>query len=251
MEHALSEDNSDDVDLSQLISTVVLAIGEGSWYPVVGGVDDQRLIDVLERALPQLTDPVHRGLLLALLALVRYYDDEPQRRVALSDEALAMVRPAADTVALARVLHLRAMALYGPDYPEQCLAATTELLELPNLPLPIMAASRLLRCWLLATGGRIAEVTAQLDFFVRFVEEQSCSPIYRVHLGWARACLLILAGRWAEADAVSRATCDLHLEMNSFSGPLEVGRRGPRAGHPDIPALGGGVSGRHRRGLGR
>jgi hypothetical protein len=86
----------------------------------------------------------------------------------------------------------------------------------------MMAATQLLRCWLLGAVGRIAEVTAQLDLLVRFVEQPG-SPVYRVHLGWGRTCLLLLAGRWAEADAISRATCDLHSGMSSFSGPLRLG----------------------------
>jgi hypothetical protein len=223
MNQALTQD--DPQNISRLVTTAVPALCESNWYPVVGGIGDEQLIDVLQRALPRLTDPVQQALLLSFLALARYYDDNPQRRLALSDQALALARPATDTVALARVLHLRAMALHGPDYPEQCLAATTELLELPGLPPPMMAAARLLHCWLLATLGRIAETPTQLDLLVPFVE-QSGSPIYRVHLGWARACLLLLAGRWSEADAISRATYHVHAAGVGFSGPLSVGPRG-------------------------
>ncbi len=215
MEHVLTEDNRQDI--FRLVATVVAAIGESSWYPVVGGVDDDRLVGVLERALPRLTDPAQRALLLSFLAVARYFDDNPQRRVALSDQALALVRPAADTVALARVLHLRVMALYGPDYPEQCLAAATEQLGLPGLPPPLVAAARLGRANLFAHLGRISEAAAELDLLVPFVE-QSGLPIYRAHLGWARASLLLLAGRWPEADAISRATYNLHSEMSFLMG---------------------------------
>lgn len=211
MQHALTEDNPQDI--SRLITAAVAALCESSWYPGVGGVDDERLVDVLQRALPRLTDPVARALLLAFLAVARYYDDDPLRRVALSDQALALVRPAADTVALARVLHLRVMALYGPDYPEQCLAAITELQGLPGLPLPLMAIARLGRANVFALLGRISEAATELELFVPFVE-QSGSAIYRMPLGWDRAGLLLLAGRWSEADAISRATYNLHSGMS-------------------------------------
>ena len=61
--------------------------------------------------------------------------------------------------------------------------------------------------------GRISEAATELDLFVPFVE-QSGSPIYRMHLGWDRAGLLLLAGRWSEADAISRATYNLHSGMS-------------------------------------
>ncbi|MFZ0120511.1 MAG: BTAD domain-containing putative transcriptional regulator [Pseudonocardiaceae bacterium] len=215
MEQALTEE--DPQDISRLITAAVVALCESSWYPVAGGVEDEQLIDALERALPRLTDPVQRASLLSFLAVARYYDDNPRRRVDLSDQALALARPAADSVALAHLLHQRVMALYGPDHPEQCLAAITELLGLPGLPPPPVAAARLGRANLLELVGRTSEAAAELDLLVPFVE-QSGSPLYRVHLGWARASLLLLAGRWPEADAISRATYNLHSGMSFLIG---------------------------------
>lgn len=210
MEHALEEADPAGADISQLVTAVVAAIGESSWYPVAGSVEDERLVDVLQRALPRLTDPVQRALLLSCLAVALYYfDDDSQHRVALSDQALALVRPTADSVALARVLYLRLLALYGPDHPKQCLHATTELLALPALPPSLVATARLGRASVLAHLCRIPEAVAELDLVAPFVE-QSGSPLYRVRLGWARAGLLLLAGRWQEADAISRATYQLH-----------------------------------------
>jgi DNA-binding SARP family transcriptional activator len=230
MDHALAKKAPHSVDISQLLTVVVAAINESNWYPVAGGIDDDRLIDVLQRALPRLTDPVPRALLLSLLATAHYYDDNPQRRVALSDQALALARPAADPVALARVLHLRIMALYGPDYPEQCLAAATELLELPGLPPAMVAATRLARTYVLAFLGRIPEVTTDMDLLVSFAE-QSGSPFYRMRLGWAQAGLLLLAGRWEEADTISRDTYQLHTglsfgqEYYGMAGGIAKGQR--------------------------
>jgi hypothetical protein len=211
MQEALARDDSQGI--SRLVTAAVAAIYESNWYPVEGGVDDDRLVDALQQALPRLTDPVPRALLLSCLAVARYYDDNPQRRAALSDQALALARPAADTVALARVLHLRAMALYGPDYLEQCLAATTELFALPGLPPSLAAWTRQLRAHLLITLGRVPEAATELHQVTPIVE-QSGSPLYRVHQGWARAGLLLLAGRWQEADAIGRATYTMHAGIS-------------------------------------
>jgi DNA-binding SARP family transcriptional activator len=219
MQHALTEDNPQ--DMARLVTATVGALCESSWYPSVGGVDDERLVDVLQRALLRLTDPVDQALLLSLLAVARYYNDDSERRIGLSNQALAFARPVADTVALARVLYLRALALHGPDYPEQCLDAVTELLGLAGLPPPLVTAARLGRAFLLATVGRISEAASELDRVALFVE-QSGSPLYRVQLGWFRAGLLLLAGRWAEAELISRTTYNLHSEM-SFGAEWGIG----------------------------
>jgi hypothetical protein len=81
------------------------------------------------------------------------------------------------------------------------------------LPPPLMAIARLGRANVFALLGRISEATTELELFVPFVE-QSGSAIYRMPLGWDRAGLLLLAGRWSEADAISRATYNLHSEMS-------------------------------------
>jgi DNA-binding SARP family transcriptional activator len=206
---ALTDDNPHDEDISQLVTTVAAAISEGNWYPVVGGVDDERLVDVLELSMPKLSDPLQRALLLSVLALAHHYDNDPQRRLTLSDQALALARPAADTVALARVLHLRVLALWGPDYPEQCLMSATELLGLPGVSPPLAATARLGHAVLRASVGRTREAAAELDRLVPFAD-QSGTPAVRVQLGWCRAGLLLLAGRWPEADAISQATYKRH-----------------------------------------
>jgi DNA-binding SARP family transcriptional activator len=227
MDQALTEDNHHGI--SRLVTTAVTALAESNWYPVAGSVNDEQLIDVLQRALPRLTDPVPRALLLACLAVARYYDDDPQRRITLSDQALALARPAADPVALAGVLHLRAMALNTPDYPEQCLQAVDELLKLPGLPAPTVAGARLLHATLSATVGRIADAATELDQAVPFIE-QAGSPVYRMQLGWAQAGLLLLAGRWPEAEAISRATYHRHVGMSWGVGGsvAQIGRMGQR-----------------------
>ncbi|MGH3382768.1 MAG: BTAD domain-containing putative transcriptional regulator, partial [Actinoallomurus sp.] len=198
-------------DTSRLVTAAVAAISELTWYPVDYGEVDQRLVDVFQRALSQLTDPVQRALVLSCLAVARYYDGDPARRASLSDEALALARLATDNVALAHVLHLRASALNGPDYLDQRLQAITELLALPGLPPLMTARARQLHAQVLVTLGRVSEATAESDLAVQLVEEQR-SPL-RTQLAWSRAGLLLLGGRWREADELSRATYDLHTGM--------------------------------------
>jgi hypothetical protein len=59
--------------------------------------------------------------------------------------------------------------------------------------------------------GRVSEASTELDLAAQLVEEQ-CSPL-RTQLAWSRAGLLLLGGRWREADELSRATYDMHARM--------------------------------------
>jgi hypothetical protein len=212
MEQTLAQLGPEGTDNSRLVVAALGAIGEPAWYPVDYGDVDERLIEVLERALPQLSDPVQRALMLSCLATARYYDDNPARRAALSDQALALARPAADTVSLAHVLHLRAMALYGPDYPEQCLEAITELLGLPDLPRPLAASARLSRARVLMMLGHTADAAAEFDLLVPLAKQLGSLPL-RLQLDRSRAALLLLTGRWPEAEALSRAAFDSGSRM--------------------------------------
>ncbi|MGH3752791.1 MAG: BTAD domain-containing putative transcriptional regulator [Pseudonocardiaceae bacterium] len=222
MEQALDQG---DTGASRLVTAALGVMGESNFYPVGYGVVDDRLVSALERALPQLTDLAQRALVLSCLAAARYYDDNPQRRAALSDEALGLARAAADDVCLAHVLRLRAMALRTPDYPEQCLAAATELLALPGLPQRLVAGARQLRADSLVLLGRVPEAVTELDLVAPLAEELRSEPL-RAQLGWARAALLLLTGRWSEADALSQATFDLHAPTGRYTAlGTRIGQR--------------------------
>ncbi|MGH3821716.1 MAG: BTAD domain-containing putative transcriptional regulator [Pseudonocardiaceae bacterium] len=215
MEQILVETDPEGVNSSRLVTAALGAIGEPAWYPGDYGIIDEPLVGVLERALPQLIDPKQRALVLSCLAVARYYDDDPSGRAALSDQALALARATADHLALAHVLRLRTLALYGPDYPAQCLEATTELLELPGVPQALAVSARLLRAHVLMMLGRIADAAADFDLLIPLVE-QLRSPQLRSQLDWSRAGLLLLAGRWSEAEELSQATFDVYARTEWF-----------------------------------
>ncbi len=84
----------------------------------------------------------------------------------------------------------------------------------------MMASARLFHSHLLTLMGRIAEAATQFDFI-----ERAGSPPVRALVGWCQAGLLLLAGRWPEADEISCAALDRHSKI-SFSGPLGLGARG-------------------------
>jgi DNA-binding SARP family transcriptional activator len=211
MEQALDQDEP-----NRLITAALGAMGESNWYPVSYGVVDDGLVSVLDRALARFADPAHRALALSCLAAARYYDDNPQRRAAQSDEAVTLARGLADDLCLAHVLRLRAMALRTPDHPRQCLAAASELLALPGLPPRVVAGARLLRADALVILGRVPEAANEVELAAPLVEQLRSAPL-QTQLGWARASLLLLTGCWSQADALISATFDMHAAMRRFT----------------------------------
>jgi DNA-binding SARP family transcriptional activator len=195
-----------DPDASRLVTTAVAAVSELDLCPDHRGEVDERLVAVLERALPHVTEPVQRALLLSCLAVARRHDGDPTGRAALSDEALALAWLSTEEVKPAELLHLRAVALNGHDHLDQRLKALTELLALPELSPRERARARRLRAQVLATLGRVREAAAELDLAAEHGSPPS--PALRTRLGWSRAGLLLIEGRWAEADEVSRETYD-------------------------------------------
>src|SRR5439155_177704 len=92
--------------------------GEGSrllW--VRSEVVDQPRIELLEEALHRLGDgdPGLRAQLLARLAINLYWAPEPERVVALSEEAVRLARQLGDPRLLAAVLRARWIALWRPE----------------------------------------------------------------------------------------------------------------------------------------
>lgn len=198
-------------DVSRLVDTAVTAVGELNWCTVDHGEVNKRLVDVFDRALAYVTEPVQRALVMSCLAVARHHDGDPAGGAALSDEALTLAQLTTDNEALAHILHLRAAVLNGPDYLDQRLQAVTELLALPGLPPLMTVRARQLCAQTLVTLGRVPEASAELDLAAQLVEGQR-SPL-RTQLSWSRAGLLLLGGRRREADELSRATYHLHARM--------------------------------------
>src|SRR5881398_3296697 len=107
--------------------------GEGSrllW--VRSAVVDQPRIELLEEALHRLGDgdPGLRAQLLARLAINLYWDPQPERVLALSEEALTLARRLGDPCQLAAALRARLVALWRPETAEERLAIADEIVTL-------------------------------------------------------------------------------------------------------------------------
>jgi tetratricopeptide (TPR) repeat protein len=168
-----------------------------------GVVDDERL-HALEDALAAVgsDDSAQRAVLLATLAAeLAFSPTDRQRRVELSDEALALARRLDDPAALSRVLSLRFVTLWLPETLQERLANNEE---------NVAAARR--------TGDPVAEFHAVHWQAAAFVEagrlndahrdvaqeaalaERLGQPTMRWLATYDRANLEIIAGRLAEAE---------------------------------------------------
>jgi DNA-binding SARP family transcriptional activator len=95
------------------------------------GIVDEARIETLDAALQIVRegDPATRARLLAMQAAELMYSQEWDRRVALSDEALAIARTLDDPEALTTVLNMRFVTLLAPETQAERRANTVEALE--------------------------------------------------------------------------------------------------------------------------
>jgi DNA-binding SARP family transcriptional activator len=104
------------------------ALGFAGQWSILGRVDDTR-VALLEEALTALggEDSPLRARLLARLALELYYSAQPERRLALSEEAVDIARALDDPRTLATCLDARHYALWRPENVNERLEVAAEL----------------------------------------------------------------------------------------------------------------------------
>jgi DNA-binding SARP family transcriptional activator/tetratricopeptide (TPR) repeat protein len=104
------------------------ALGFAGQWSILGRVDPAR-VSALEEALAALgsEDSPLRARLLARLALELYYSGEPERRLALSEEAVELARRLGDPRTLATCLDARHYALWRPETVDERLEVAAEL----------------------------------------------------------------------------------------------------------------------------
>ena len=117
------------LDDSDLLGRAALSLGGFGLSP---GIVDDELVGVLEEALAAVdpADGALRARLLVRLAVAIYWSQQPDRRNALVDEAVAIARRLGDPATLAFVLDQGRIATSGPDHLERELAWVHELFAL-------------------------------------------------------------------------------------------------------------------------
>jgi DNA-binding SARP family transcriptional activator len=102
----------------------------GLWWLSVG-MTDERMVDLLDRALAMLPpDGAVRARVLAQRAMQLYWTTERERGTTLSAQAVEMARAAGDSATVLYTLAARHAALWGPDAVDEQLAVADEVVRL-------------------------------------------------------------------------------------------------------------------------
>ena len=113
------------------LARAALANTRGMYSTTVGRVDEERVAALEAAASATASDVSHRrAVLLAALALELSFRSDRERRVALSDEALAIARRLGEPETLAAVLGRRIVTVSGPSTLTERWAQSGELLAL-------------------------------------------------------------------------------------------------------------------------
>jgi tetratricopeptide (TPR) repeat protein len=105
----------------------------GLWWLSVGHTDE-RMVDLLERALAALPpDGMLRARVLAQRAMQLYWTSERERGKELSARAVEMARAAGDPATLLYTLAARHAAMWGPDAVDEQLAVADEVVRLAEI----------------------------------------------------------------------------------------------------------------------
>src|SRR5438552_7077237 len=178
--------------------------GEGSrllW--VRSGVVDQPRIELLEEALDGLgdRDPGLRARPLARLAINLYWTPEPERVLALSEEAVTLARQLGDPRDLAAVLRARWIALWRPEAAAERLAIADEIVRLgeQTADRELALLGRRFRIVGFLEHGDVVAADREIEAWAQIAGALR-QPPYLTDLAMWRATRAIMDGRFAEGD---------------------------------------------------
>jgi AAA ATPase domain len=179
-----------------------------------GEVDSERvamLEAALEAAGPE--DSRERAVLLGMLASELTFAPDRERRVALSDEAVAVARRVGHPRVLCHVLSARSVPLWAPETLDDRLASSEESVRLADVIGDPLAQFHALhwRAVALVQAGEIAEtlrVVRRKSDLARRLGEPSATWQAR----YDEANLAILGGRLEEAERVATEALEIAVE---------------------------------------
>jgi tetratricopeptide (TPR) repeat protein len=189
-----------------LLSRAALGVA-GPWSTL--GREDPEVVAILEDALAGLgeEDSPLRARLHARLSLELYYAGQPERRLALSEEAVAIARRIGDPATLAFALDARHYVLWRPENVEERLEVAAELrriaAESGDLELELEGAG-----WTvvdLLELGDVPGADVQIDAAVALAAVVH-RPLYLWWTSLFRCTRAQIAGAFDEAERIANET---------------------------------------------
>jgi tetratricopeptide (TPR) repeat protein len=181
---------------------VAAIIARDRGYTSTAGRVDDELVSFLERALGRLTSPDRsRALLLATLCSELAYCPPLDRRIALADEALGLIRTTGDGADLVWVINHVFDALMVPELLGDRLALSSEALEVAERlgdPITLFWAAQY-RCIASVGTGDVVEMDRCLAI-AQEIADRLALPELRWNWGFTAATRALLAGDLSRAE---------------------------------------------------
>jgi DNA-binding CsgD family transcriptional regulator/tetratricopeptide (TPR) repeat protein len=187
---------------------------------VEGRDQDELVVGLLEEALAAVDAPGSEGVRVMLLARLATALKAPARQAALSAEAVAHARRAADPSALAEALAARHAALARPEDLEERLGVAAELLETAERigDRELALRGHWLRLVDLLERGDMPAMDAELAACTRLAELLR-QPLYLWLVATARSTRALLAGGLAEAERLANEALAIGRRMGREVAP--------------------------------
>jgi hypothetical protein len=210
------------VERPDLLARAALDFGAFALSP---GVVDEELVRLLEVALAALDpgDSALRVRLLARLGVALYWSPEVERRLALTDEAVAIARRLGDRVTLAYALANRQGASSSPDRTEECVAIAQELYRLCDSlgELELELPARVRQIGYLLELDDLAGSDVALETLERLAAD-SHDPRAQAYVPLERSRNAALEGSFAEAERLTAEAGRLGANLRDSTIPMQT-----------------------------
>jgi DNA-binding SARP family transcriptional activator len=173
------------------------------------GVVDREAVELLEEALLRTPDDVGDIRLRAALALALYFDDDLPRRETLGAQAVRRAEQLDDPRLLAVALHARAVASWRPATTPERETVVARAVALAEREGDLERALRFRTTWVpaLVELGRVQDAAREIAHMDDLVERLRQPGLRYLPLS-CHAALLLLQGRFAEAEKATNAVFD-------------------------------------------
>jgi hypothetical protein len=198
------------------LAQAALGVGGGGGFEVA--LADREQIALLEEARVAMAEQPSalRALVTARLSVALSLTGAIERRIALSEEALAMARVVGESGAVAHALSAHCDAIAGPGDTSQRLAESTEIIELAaaNADRATEMLGRRLRIVALLELGHTGPADAEIEAFAR-LSDLIRQPLYGWYVPLWRGTRALMRGDLAACEAFAEEAAAIGARAES------------------------------------